>query len=100
MPEDRGTPLTVASLREKCSAGVRRDKKTIGTDVGADTSAVGRRTDEILCRNLPEKRSDFWTAQLHEERTSLEEETTHQQFERVSDVPVVPMDLEQKDWWQ
>ena len=49
VPEDRGTALTVASLRERCSAGVGRE--TIGTDVGADTSAVGRRTEEIICRS-------------------------------------------------
>ena len=30
VPEDRGTALTVASLRERCSAGVGRDQKRSG----------------------------------------------------------------------
>ena len=63
--------------------GLRR--KTIGTDVGADTSAVGRRTDEINCGSLLEKRSDIWNRSAPRgEYESLEEETTHQQFERSS----------------
>ena len=85
VPEDRGTALTVASLREWCSAGVEeRDRpKMIGTDVGADTSAVGRRTDEIICRSLLEKRCDFWNRSAPRGNyEGLEEETTHQQFER------------------
>ena len=31
VPEDRGTALTVASLRERCSAGVGRDEKRPGS---------------------------------------------------------------------
>ena len=50
--EDRGTALTVASLRERCFGRSGRDQKTIGIDVGADTGAVGRRTDEVICRSL------------------------------------------------
>ena len=72
VPEDRGTVF----------GGVGERPKTIGTEVGADTSAVGRRSDEIICRSLPEKRSDFWNRSAP--RGSLEEETTHQQFERGS----------------
>ena len=57
----------------------------IRTDVGADTSAVGRRTDEIICKSLHEKRSDIWNRSAPRgEYESLAEETTHQQFERSS----------------
>ena len=42
-------------------------------------------TDEIICRSLPEKRSDFWNRSAPRGNDeSLEEETTHQQFERGS----------------
>ena len=59
--------------------------KTTWANVGADTSAVGGRTDEIICRSLPEKRSDFWNRSAPRgEHESLEEETTHQQCERGS----------------
>ena len=48
----------------------------------ADTSAVGRRTDEIICGCHLEKRSDIWNRSAPHK--SLEEEITHQQFERSS----------------
>ena len=54
-------------------------------NVSADTSAVGRRTDEIICGSLLEKRSDIWNRSAPRgEHESLEVETTHQQFERSS----------------
>ena len=50
-----------------------------------DTSTVGTRTDEIICRSLPEKRSHFSDHPAPQgEYESLEEDTTHQQFERGS----------------
>ena len=58
VPEDRGTALTVASLRERCSAGVGRET-TIGTDVVADKTAICRRTDTIVGWSILEKRSDL-----------------------------------------
>ena len=72
-------------LRERCSAGLGRDQKTIGTDVGADTSTAGRWADEIICGSLPEKCFDFWNRSAPRgEHEGPEEETTHQQFERGS----------------
>ena len=54
-------------------------------DVGADTSVVGRRTDEIIGWSLLEERSDIWNRSAPRGKyESLEEETTHQQFERSS----------------
>ena len=59
--------------------------ETFRTDVGADTSAVGRRTDEIIYGCILEKRSDIWNCLASRgEYESLEEETTDQQFERSS----------------
>ena len=61
-----------------------RDRpKTIGTDVGADTNAVGSCTDDDICRSLLEKRSDFRNRSAPRGNyESLEEETSHQQFQR------------------
>ena len=54
-------------------------------NVSADTSTICRRTDEIICRSLLEKRSDTWNRSAPRgEHESLEVETTHQQFERSS----------------
>ena len=50
VPEGRGTALIVASLRERCSAGVGRDQKNDRTNVGTNTSTVGRRTDDVILR--------------------------------------------------
>ena len=79
VPEDRGTALTVASLRERCSAGVGRDQKWVPTRVrladGLRKSSAG----------LLAIRSDFWNCSApRREYESLEEETTHQEFERGS----------------
>ena len=85
VPEDRGTALTVASLRERCSAGVGRDDKRSGLMWVPDTSAVGRRTDEIICGCVLEKGFDIWNRSAPRgEYESLEQDTTHQQFERGS----------------
>ena len=54
VPEDRETALTVASLRERCSAGMGRDEKRPGL-MCTDAGAVGRRTSEIVRGNLLEK---------------------------------------------
>ena len=46
--------------------------------MGADTSAVGRRTDEIICRSLLAKRCDIWKRSAPRgEYESLVVETTH-----------------------
>ena len=85
VPEDRGTALTVASLRERCfSRSVKRHEK-IGFDVGADRSVVGGRTDKIIGWSLLEKRSEFGNRSgPRREHESHEEETNHQQVERGS----------------
>ena len=65
----------------------------------ADTYAVGRRTDEIICglRNA----LTSGTAQLHEESAKvLRRKQLTSSSEEVRDVSVVQIDLEQKDWWQ
>ena len=99
VPEDRGTALTVASLRERCSAGVEERHATIWFDVGADTSAVGGGTDQIICWSLHAKCSNIWICSAsRREYTSREAETAHRQSERSS--RCLRMDLEQKDWWQ
>ena len=91
-PQDRGTAWTVASLRERCSAGAGRDTKTLGFDVGAGTSAVGRRTDKIIGWSLLEKCSNLGN------RSASRRE--YRQSERSSRRLSCPKDLEQKDWWQ
>ena len=96
MPEDRGWHL--------CEKGVRQEweeTKTIGTDVGADTSAVGRRTDEIIAGVFLRSALTSGTAQLHEESTKvLKRKQLTSSSKEVGDVSVGSMDLEQKDWWQ
>ena len=83
VPEDRGTALTVASLRERCFSRSVKRHKTIGFDVGADRSVVGGRTDKIIGWSLLEKRSEFGNRSAPRgEYESHEEETNHQQFER------------------
>ena len=71
VPEDRGTALTVASLRERCSAGVGRHTKRSGlmwvpTRVqladGLTKSSAG-----VFLRNA----LTSGTAQLHEESTKV-----------------------------
>ena len=101
VPEDRGTALTVASLRERCSAGVGRDKQRSGlmwvpTRVqladGLTKSSAG-----VFLRNA----MISGTAQLHEESTKF---SKRKQLPcgspKAWDVSVVRVDLEQKDWWQ
>ena len=57
VPEDRGTALTEASLKRKVlRQELGRHGKRSGLMLGADTSAAGRRTDEIICGSLLEKR--------------------------------------------
>ena len=101
VPEDRGTALTVASLREKCSAGVGRDTKRSGlmwvpTRVqladGLTKSCAGVFLRSALTSG---------TAQLHEESTKvLRKEQLTSSSKEVRDNSVVQRDLEQKDWWQ
>ena len=101
VPDDRGTVLTVASVRERCSAGVGRDEKPSGlmwvpTRVkvadGLTKSSAG-----VFLRNA--LRSG--TAQLHEESTKvLRRKQLTSSPKEVRDVSAVQMDLEQKDWWQ
>ena len=101
MPEDRGTALTVASLREGCSAGMGRDQKRSGllwvpTRVqladGLTKSSAG-----VFLGNA----FTSGTVQLHEESTKvLRKKQLTSISKEVRDVPVVQRDLEQKDWWQ
>ena len=92
--EERGTALTVASLREKVFGRSGTRHKTIGFDVGADTSAVGGRTDKIICWSLLEKCSNIWNRSTsRREYESLEAEPTHWQSDRVRDVSVAQVDL-------
>ena len=98
--EDRGAALTVASLRERCSAAMRRDQKRSGlmwvpTRVqlpdGLTKSSAG-----VFLRNA----LTSGTAQLHEESTKvLRRKQITSSSKEVRDVSVGPMDLEQKDWW-
>ena len=65
----------------------------------ADTYAVGRRTDEIICglRNA----LTSGTAQLFKESAKvLRRKQLTSSSEEVRDVSVVQIDLEQKDSWQ
>ena len=83
VPEDRGTALTVAPLREKCSAGVGRDSKRLGFTLVPGASAVDGRTDEIIGWSLLEKCSHIWNRSAsRREYESSEAETTHRQSER------------------
>ena len=101
VPEDRGTALTVASLRERCSAGVGRDQNRSGlmwvpTRVqladGLTKSSVG-----VFLRNA----LTSGTAQLHEESTKVfKKKQIVNSSKPVQGAPAEPMDLEQKDWWQ
>ena len=52
--EDRRTALTVGVSARKVFGRSGKRPETFRTDVGADTSAVGRRTDEIICGCLLE----------------------------------------------
>ena len=98
VPEDRGTALTVASLRERCSAGVGRDKQRSGlmwvpTRVqladGLTKSSAG-----VFLRNA----LTSGTAHLHQKCTEiLSKKQLTSSSKEVWDVSVVPMDLEQKD---
>ena len=71
VPEDRGTALTVASLRERCSAGVGRDTKRSGllwvpTRVQL-ADGLTKSSAEVFLRNASTSR----TAQLHEDSTKV-----------------------------
>ena len=81
--EDRGTALTVASLRQSVDRSGKRHQTIF--DVGADTSAVGGRTDKIICWSLLEKCSNIWNRSAsRREYESPGAETTHRQSERSS----------------
>ena len=82
VPEDRGTALTVASLRERCSAGVGRETLGLMWVPTRVRLADGLRKSSA---GLLAKRSDFWNCSApRREYESHEEETTHQQFVRGS----------------
>ena len=80
--EDRGTALTVASLRERCSAGVGGDIKRSGL-MWVPTRV--QLANEIIGWSLLEKRSHIWNRLAsRREYKSPEAETTHRQSERSS----------------
>ena len=101
VPEDRGTALTVASLREGCSPGVGRDIKRSGLMwVPSRVQLVDGLTKSsagVFLRNA----LTYGTAQLHEESAKV---TKRKQLtgspKEVRDISVAQRDLEQKDWWQ
>ena len=99
--EDQGTALTVASLRERCSAGVGRDQKRSGfmwvpTQVLL-TDGLTKSSAGVFLR----KALTSGTAQLHEESTHfLKRKQVTSSSKRFHGVSVEPMDLKQKDWWQ
>ena len=98
VPEDRGTVLTVASLRERCSAGVGRDQKRSGlmwvpTRVQS-ADGLTKSSAEIFLRNalIP-------GSQLHEESTKVwKKKQIVSSSKEVQGASVEPMDLEQKEW--
>ena len=76
--------------------GVRQEWEVTQNDRDscADTSTVGRRTDEIICRSLLEKRSDFWNRSAPRgEYESLDEEINYQQSDKGSGRLSGPRDL-------
>ena len=99
VPEDRGTALTVASLREMCSARVGRDTTRSGlmwvpTRVqladGLTKSSARVLRNALISGN----------AQLHEESNNiLRRKQLSGSSKEVRDDSVAHVDLEQKDWW-
>ena len=101
VPEDRGTALTVASLREWCSAGAERGIQRSGlmwvpTRVQS-ADGLTKSSDGVFLRNA----LTSGTAQLHEESTQiLRRKQLTGSSKEVRNVSFVLVDLEQKDWWQ
>ena len=100
VPEDRGTALTVASVRKAFGRSGRDQKRSglmwVPTRVqladGLTKSSAG-----VSLRNA----LTSGTAQLHEEGTKvLRRKQLTSSSKEIRDVSVVQMDLEQKDWWQ
>ena len=101
VPEDRGTALTVASLRERCSAGVGRDQKRSGLMWLPTRVKLADGLTKLSAGVFLRIALTSGTAQLHEESTNfLRKKQSTSISKEVRDVSVVQRDLEQKDWWQ
>ena len=101
VPEEIGTALTVASLREKCSAGVGKDKTRSGLMSMPTRVQLADGLAESCAGVFLRSALTSGTAQLHEESNNiLRRKQSTSRSKEIPDDLVAFVELEKKDWWQ